>query len=124
MIPIPLSMGYIQVDDVTTQKDDIDDDDDDENANKDNRQLPPPPQKKECWLVDPSAEEERVCPGRICVVVNAHHPEQIVTLDFQGQGLSMTASAMALAAKMARGRAEEILPLVQPLLPVEPRNDE
>ena len=107
MIPVPLSMGNIQLD--VQQKNDTEDGD-----SEDNDDDSTPKQTQDYWLVDPSEEEEGVCEGSICVVVNAQEPEEIVVLDYQGT-VSMTHSAMALAVRMAKGRAEELLPLLMPL---------
>jgi exosome complex RNA-binding protein Rrp42 (RNase PH superfamily) len=96
VLPLPLSMGYMRI----VPKKDHDNDSDDDN------------QKESHWLVDPSREEEKVCEGGITVVVDGRNTGTILSLDYQGQ-ISMTQSNLALALRMAQGRAEELLPLLQ-----------
>ena len=127
LIPVPLSMGNIRLavhnknknkntDDTEGDTSDQDNNNNNNNNNEEEDDSSTPRQtQQDYWLVDPSEEEEGVCDGSICVVVNAQQPEQIVVLDYQGN-VSMTHSAMALAVRMAQGRAEELLPLLVPLL--------
>ena len=84
VIPLPLSMGYVRIPGTTS---------------------------KEAWLVDPTKEEEAVCKGGITVVVDGKNTDQILSLEYKGEA-SMTQSNLALALKMAQGRAKELLSLI------------
>lgn len=89
VIPLPLSMGYMRISNKKENED-----------------------EQRHWLVDPSREEEMVCEGEVTVVVDGCNLEQMLSLDYQGQ-ISITQSNLALALRMAQGRAKELLPLLQ-----------
>ena len=99
VIPVPLSMGSMSLSSTS---------DGDSDSEDPSSQQPPP---QHFWLVDPSREEETVCEGSMSVVINALAPEQVLSLEYQGS-VSVTHSALALALRMAQGRAEELLPLL------------
>lgn len=98
MIPLPLSLGVMRI---------PQDKQEDEAAGKGGRS-----KEKQHWVVDPSREEETVCKGGITIVVNGCNLNQVLSLDYQGK-VSITQSNLALALKMAQGRAKELLPLLQ-----------
>ena len=58
-------------------------------------------------IVDPSAEEDTILQSRMTVVVNAMDPAQIVLLDVTGRH-AVSKTELALATRMAAGRAEEL----------------
>jgi exosome complex RNA-binding protein Rrp42 (RNase PH superfamily) len=58
-------------------------------------------------IVDPSAEEDTVLTSRMTVVVNAMDPVQILLLDLSGRH-AVSKTELALATRMAAGRAEEL----------------
>ncbi|CAB9510522.1 complex component RRP43 [Seminavis robusta] len=93
VIPLPLSMGVMRI---KASKED------DNNNNE----------SKQQWLVDPSGEEEEVCQGAITVVLDGLDMDNILSLDYQGK-VSMDHADLALALRMAKGRAQELLPLLQ-----------
>ena len=97
VLPLPLSMGVI------TMK--VPNESDDDNSQQQQ-------EEKEYWLVDPTREEEMICDGIITVVVDGYNPEDILNMEYQGM-ISITVSTLALAARMAQGRAEELMPLFE-----------
>jgi exosome complex RNA-binding protein Rrp42 (RNase PH superfamily) len=101
IIPLPLTMGVITR--VASTLPIITKTEDPENAAP---QLPP----KQHWLVDPSRDEEMVCDGSITVVVDGLQLDNVISLDYQGK-VSITHAELALALRMAKGRAQELLPL-------------
>jgi exosome complex RNA-binding protein Rrp42 (RNase PH superfamily) len=58
-------------------------------------------------IVDPSAEEDSILTSRMTVVVNALDPVQILLLDLTGRH-AVSKTELALATRMAAGRAEEL----------------
>jgi exosome complex RNA-binding protein Rrp42 (RNase PH superfamily) len=58
-------------------------------------------------IVDPSAEEDTILTSRMTVVVNAMDPVQILLLDLAGRH-AVSKTELALATRMAAGRAEEL----------------
>jgi exosome complex component RRP42 len=58
-------------------------------------------------IVDPSAEEDTTLTSRMTVVVNAMDPVQILLLDLSGRH-AVSKTELALATRMAAGRAEEL----------------
>jgi exosome complex RNA-binding protein Rrp42 (RNase PH superfamily) len=58
-------------------------------------------------IVDPTSEEELILTTRLTVVVNAADPAQILSFDLTGRH-ALSKTELALATKMAAGRAEEL----------------
>jgi exosome complex RNA-binding protein Rrp42 (RNase PH superfamily) len=58
-------------------------------------------------IVDPSEEEDSALTSRMTVVVNAMDPVQILLLDLSGRH-AVSKTELALATRMAAGRAEEL----------------
>jgi exosome complex RNA-binding protein Rrp42 (RNase PH superfamily) len=58
-------------------------------------------------IVDPTAEEDSILASRMTVVVNALDPVQILLLDLTGRH-AVSKTELALATRMAAGRAEEL----------------
>lgn len=58
-------------------------------------------------IVDPSAEEDSILTSRMTVVTNAMDPVQILLLDLSGRH-AVSKAELALATRMAAGRAEEL----------------
>jgi exosome complex RNA-binding protein Rrp42 (RNase PH superfamily) len=99
IIPLPLTMGVINrvpsTPPITTE--------DPEKAASQQR-----PQQQ--WLVDPSRYEEMLCDGSITVLVDGLQLDNVLSLEYQGK-VSITHAELALALRMAKGRALELMPL-------------
>lgn len=93
VIPLPLTMGVVTAQEIGQQQSDNE-------------------QSKQLWLVDPSKKELEVCDGSITIVLNGLDTEHILAFEYQGN-VSVTHTSLALAVQIAKGRAEELLPLLK-----------
>lgn len=91
ILPVPLSMG-IWHNDASTRNDTI---------------------TSAVLLVDPAADEEQALKSTITIVVNANEPTEILSLQMSGL-VAVTKTELALATKLAAGRAKELRDVLVP----------